>query len=232
MRALAIDTTTSTVRVAMAVSGAAIKSTETHSEDAQNQPSKNLLSMINRLLEESAVSLDMVDVFAVSAGPGSFTGLRVGVGVALGLSAATGNPAVGVETLTSMALAHNTGDADQNLVCPILSARRGEVYAAFFKMRGGVMERISEDMALTPEKLAEMIAEPVKFIGGGFRANAEVFAERLKIPFTAIDSPPRNTAEVVAELALAGRAVVSPISLRYVRPSQAELNWEILHANR
>lgn len=230
MRVIAIDTSTSTARVAIAGGGAVIKSAETISEDAENQPSRNLLSMINRLLEESGVSLDMVDVFAVSAGPGSFTGLRIGVGVALGLSAATGKPAVGVETLASMASAHNPADADQTLVCPILAARKGEVYAAFFKKRGGVMERVSGDMALAPEKLAELIDEPVSFIGGGFRANAEVLTEKLKTPFTVVDSPTRNIAEAVAELARAGRAVIAPISLRYVRPSQAELNWEKLHA--
>lgn len=229
MRALAIDTSTSIARVAIAVGGGAVKSTESRSDVADNQPSKNLLSMINRLLFELDISLDMVDVFAVSAGPGSFTGLRVGVGAALGLSAATGKPAIGVETLTSIAMTQSAG-AGQCVVCPILSARRGEVYAAFFKMRDGVMERISEDMALAPDKLVEMITGPVMFIGGGFSANAEVFTERLKTPYTAIDTPIRNTAEVVAGLALAGRAVIAPLSLRYVRASQAELNWETLHA--
>ena len=228
MRALAIDTSTSTVRVAIAVGGAIAKSTESHPEDAENQPSRNLLSMINRLIEESGFSLGMMDVFAVSAGPGSFTGLRVGVGAAFGLSAAMGKPAVGVETLAAMAMTE-TG-LDQGVVCPILNARRGEVYAAFFKMRNGAMERISADMALAPERLAGMISEPVKFVGDGFRANADVLSERLKVPFTAIDQPIRNTAETVAELALAGRAVIAPISLRYIRPSQAELNWEKLHA--
>lgn len=228
MRALAIDTSTSTVRVAIAGGGAAAKSIESHPEEGENQPSRNLLSMINRLIEESGFSMEMMDFFAVSAGPGSFTGLRVGVGSALGLSAAMGKPAVGVETLTAMAMTE-TG-RDHGVVCPILNARRGEVYAAFFKMRNGVMERISADMALAPERLAEMISEPVKFIGDGFRTNADVLSEKLKVPFTAIDSPTRNTAETVAELALAGRAVIAPISLRYVRPSQAELNWEKLHA--
>jgi tRNA threonylcarbamoyladenosine biosynthesis protein TsaB len=230
MRALAIDTSTSTVRVAIATGEGFAKSDESRPDAADNQPSKNLLSMINRLLGEMGLSLDMVDVFAVSAGPGSFTGLRVGVGAALGLSAAMGKPVVGVETLTSIAMTQSAADVGRCVVCPILSARRGEVYTAFFKMRDGVMERVSEDMALAPEKLAEMIAEPVRFVGGGFAANAEVFTERLKTPYTAIGSPLRNTAEVVAELALAGRAVIAPVSLRYVRASQAELNWEILHA--
>lgn len=230
MRALAIDTSTSTVRVAIAVGGATVKSTESHPDTAALQPSKNLLSMINRLLGEMGLSLGMVDIFAVSAGPGSFTGLRVGVGAALGFSAAMGKPVVGVETLTSIAMTQSAAEADQNIICPILSARKGEVYAAFFKMRDGVMERMSEDMALAPEKLVEMINGPVRFIGGGFKANAEVFTEKLKTPYTSIDSPIRNTAEIVAELALAGRAVIAPVSLRYVRASQAELNWEILHA--
>jgi len=228
MRALAIDTSTPTARVAIAVGGGAIKSAESRLDGAENQSSKNLLSMTHRLLEESGISLDMVDVFAVSAGPGSFTGLRVGAGAALGLSAAMGKPAVGVETLAAIAMTQ-TG-RDQRLVCPILNARRGEVYAAFFKMRGGVMERMSEDMALTPGRLAQMISEPVKFIGDGYAVNEPVFMERLNVPFSAIASPIRNTAEAVAELALAGRGVIAPISLRYIRPSQAELNWEKLHA--
>ncbi|MBF0292178.1 MAG: tRNA (adenosine(37)-N6)-threonylcarbamoyltransferase complex dimerization subunit type 1 TsaB [Nitrospinae bacterium] len=230
MRILAIDTSTSTARIAIAGGGAVMKSAEAVSEDAENQPSRNLLSMINRLLAESGIALDMVDVFAVSAGPGSFTGLRIGLGAALGLSAATGKPTIGVETLASMASAHSSADTNRTLVCPILAARKGEVYAAFFKKRGDVMERVSEDMALAPEKLAEMIDEPVDFIGGGFRANAEVLTRKLKTDFTAVDAPLRNTAEAVAELALAGRAVITPVSLRYVRPSQAELNWEKLHA--
>lgn len=230
MRALAIDTSTSTVRVAIAVGGAAIGSTESSSSTPGTQPSRSLLSMANRLLGERGLSLDMMDIFAVSAGPGSFTGLRVGVGAAMGLSAAMGKPVVGVETLASIAMTQDDADAGQCVICPILSARRGEVYAAFFKMKNGVMERISEDMALAPEKLAQIITGPIRFVGGGFRANAEVFAEKLKTPYTSVDTPIRNTAETVAELALAGRAVIAPLSLRYVRASQAELNWETLHA--
>lgn len=226
MRALAIDTSTSTISVAIAGGGAPTVSAESRPEGA-SQPSRNLLSIINGLLAESGLNLSMIDLVAVSAGPGSFTGLRVGVGAALGLSAAIGKPVVGVETLTAIAMTETGGDCQ--LVCPILNARRGEVYAAFFRNSGGTMERLGEDMAVTPEQLAEMINEPVKFIGDGFAVNEQVLRERLKSPFTVAERPSRNVAGIIAELAIEGRAVIAPVSLRYIRPSQAELNWEKLH---
>lgn len=115
--------------------------------------SRTLLPMVNDLLKNCGQSLDQVDVIAVAAGPGSFTGLRIGVSTAKGLAWAGEKPCAPCSTLKSMAwpLAHLEG----SLIVCAMDARRKQVYHALFRASGDGLERLSPDRALSLEELGE-----------------------------------------------------------------------------
>ena len=160
MKILAIETSTSVGSIAL-VEGAILK--------AQNLlnvgPTHNqrLLPGIDRILSDSGWTLDELDGMAVSIGPGSFTGLRIGLSMVKGLAWATGKPLAGVPTLD--ALAANVPLVSQ-LICPALDARKGEIYTALYRLgtdRGP--ERLTPYMALKPEELVELITEETVIVG-------------------------------------------------------------------
>lgn len=123
-----------------------------------------LLALVEDALADAAIRLRDVDLLAVSLGPGSFTGLRVGVSVAKGLSLATGVPVVGVPTLH--ALAQSIGPRP-GLVIPVLDARKSEVYTATFVWRDGSLVETSGAEAIQPGRLATVIKAPCTLLGDG-----------------------------------------------------------------
>lgn len=130
--------------------------------------SRTLLPMCTDLLKNCGLALEQVDVVAVAAGPGSFTGLRIGVAAAKGLAWPGGKPCAGVSTLEAMAwtMAHLEGAA----LCPVMDARRGQVYNARFAVRDGAPVRLTEDRAIGLEELeAELKKEeiPQILVGDG-----------------------------------------------------------------
>lgn len=129
--------------------------------------SRTLMPMMEDLLNNCGMTLEQVDVIAVAAGPGSFTGLRIGVSAAKGLAWATGKPCAGVSTLEAMAwsMAH-TGA----VIVPVMDARRSQVYNALFQSVGGRPERLCPDRAISLEQLAaelENIENPKILVGDG-----------------------------------------------------------------
>jgi len=198
---------------------------------SQRTHSVNLLPMIKAVLEESGVEPPKIAVIAVSGGPGSFTGLRIGMSTAKALAQVWGKPVVGISTLEILAfpLAGHGG-----LVCPVLNARKNEVYTAVYDCAGSVPDCLAGPMALSPEKLVQNLLQykkPVTFLGDG----VPLYEARLKaglgnwagfVPGSV--NFPRGAA--VAELGLLafkeGR-YVEPASLQpeYIRLSEAEVNW-------
>lgn len=126
--------------------------------------SRTLLPMAEDLLKNCGKSLDDVELIAVAAGPGSFTGLRIGVAAAKGLAWAKGLPCAHCSTLESMAwqLAHMEGE-----VCAVMDARRGQVYNARFRVSDGVVTRLTEDRAISLEDLAAEIEKEQILVGDG-----------------------------------------------------------------
>ena len=128
--------------------------------------SVTLLPQIKEALDSSRLSVSDVDVFAVSNGPGSFTGLRIGAATVKGL-AANGAKCLGVSTLLAMAYSHRDFDG---VVCPCMDARCSQVYNALFKIEEGDVKRLCGDRALMVNELIaelEEISENILLVGDG-----------------------------------------------------------------
>ena len=139
--------------------------------------SKTLLPEIDRLLSGRGLTPAGLDLIAVGLGPGSFTGLRIGLAAAKGLAWAAGKPLIGVPTLDALAQGYS-GEAVQ--VCPLLDARKGQFYTALYKPGlNGAPERQSDFLALTPEDLTEFIQEETVFFGEGLSIWGPALAEQL-----------------------------------------------------
>lgn len=188
MLILAIDSATPVAGVALLNGEKLIK--EEFSDYKKNH-SETLMVMIDRVLKECECTVRQVDAFAVTIGPGSFTGLRIGLAAVKGLSMATGKPVTGVSTLD--ALAHNLWGSDA-LVCPLLDARKQEVYCGFYDVTGVVPNALSGIMACSPAdfiaKVQEVAREKKKdriiLLGDGYYPYARFFQQelgnRLQIP--------------------------------------------------
>jgi len=219
------------------------------SGNPQVSQSSSLLQDINNSLEEADVSLQDVDLFACASGPGSFTGLRIGIATLKALAASLKRPCVGIPTLR--AVAHAAGYSSATVA--VLPAGRGEVFAQMFSVSDNeIVTEIDSAAHLSPQKLVERYAlfMNLKWAGSGAHLQRELldsFAQRQGIIFVAAEHESKNVAnesgvniwqlaakEVnlakhVAALALHAYEtgnVSSPHSLSaiYVRPSDAELN--------
>ena len=129
--------------------------------------SQTLLCMAETLLQQSGLTPQQVEAVAVAAGPGSFTGVRIGVAAAKGFAWGSQIPCYGTSTLESMAL--NLG-VYEGVVCAVMDARRNQVYNALFKAEKGVLTRICEDRAISLEELAaelEKLEDPKYLVGDG-----------------------------------------------------------------
>jgi len=160
--------------------------------------SQTAMTMVDQCLSAANLSVKDIDLFAAVAGPGSFTGVRIGVCAVRALAHAWNKPAVSIDSLETLAM---NGFGFSGIVCPILDARRGQVYCAAFRFEAGKLPvRILEDdaMALTDflAKLPEY--EKCLFLGDG-----------LKVHFPAISAQ------------MGDRAVPAPAHLAYIRPAAA-----------
>ena len=181
--------------------------------------SERVMFAVDRLLTDAGWRPSDLEGLAVSIGPGSFTGLRIGVSTAKGLALALGLAVVPVPTLDALAAGLPFAALP---VCPILDARKGEVYASLYRWDGGAMRREWEYLALAPAALARLFTEPVIVCGDGAGIVRSTFA-RLAPGARRLPSP-----ACVAELGhamLAAGAGVPPVDLAplYLRPSEAEL---------
>lgn len=138
--------------------------------------SRTLLPMAEDMLKNAEKALSDVDLLAVAQGPGSFTGIRIGVSTVKGLAWALDKPCVGVSTLEAMAW---HGLAAGGLVCPVMDARRSQVYNALFEIRCGRPERLTEDRPIALSALLDelrQLGKPAFLVGDG----AELVAKALE----------------------------------------------------
>ncbi len=221
MKILALDSTAIAASVALCEDARllgeyTIQNGNTHSE--------TLLPMVESLLHHFALTPDGIDLFAASAGPGSFTGVRIGAATVKGLAFDTGKPCIGVSTLE--ALAYNL-IGFEGLICPVMNARRAQVYTALFRCKDGVLERLMPDSAIAITELDKRLgaySEPVRLCGDGY----EITKTALTHPV--LDTPERlraQSAYSVAQIArgayLGGTSTADTEMVpTYLRPSQAE----------
>jgi tRNA threonylcarbamoyladenosine biosynthesis protein TsaB len=136
--------------------------------------SQTLMPLMESVLKAAGLTPSDLDAFAVTNGPGSFTGLRIGVSAVKGLAFALGKPVCGVSTLKS--LAHNLAGQDVT-ACAVMDARRGEVYNALFEIRGDEIKRLTEDRAISLADLGKELEryDKVVLVGDGAELAYEHF---------------------------------------------------------
>jgi tRNA threonylcarbamoyladenosine biosynthesis protein TsaB len=189
--------------------------------------SRRLFTAIDYLMKEAEVEWSSIAGIGVSLGPGSFTGLRIGMATAKGLAAATGKALLGVSTLDSLAAKCFT----ERLICTVLDARKKEVYAAFYRCNEkGFSERISDMTVLPPEKLAAVINEPVVLIGDGAKVYGDLFkkllGEKVRFAPAQLHEPSASSLGILAgeKLEAGDQLNVADAVPVYIRSSDAELN--------
>jgi tRNA threonylcarbamoyladenosine biosynthesis protein TsaB len=181
--------------------------------------SERLMATVDRVLQDARWRAEDLEGLAVAVGPGSFTGLRIGLSTVKGLALGLEIPVTPVVTLD--ALASRVPFAALP-VCPVIEARRGEVYAALYRWDGGAMRRESEYLALPPAVLADRLVEPTIVLGDGARSIVSRHA-RPAPPLLRVPSP--AAVGFLGLEAFGAGQVVKPAELTalYLRPSQAEL---------
>jgi tRNA threonylcarbamoyladenosine biosynthesis protein TsaB len=221
MLTLAIDTASRSCSVAVADGDTLLAeindaSGETHS--------RHLMAMVDQAVAMSVKHIRAIEGYAVTRGPGSFTGLRIGIGAAKGLAEAAGRPLVGVSSLEALAWQAARTDA---IILPMLDARRKEVYAARYIHRDGALKPLGAERALPPEDAVAGLAEPCLLVGDG----ALAYEVRLRAALgahmqLALPSQHVIRASTVAFLAREGltgaldeRMTLTP---HYLRPSYAD----------
>lgn len=161
MKVLAADTSTEMLSLAIAEGEKLIANVDSL---LGRKLSSHLVPMIDEMLRASNMELGEIGGFIVGLGPGSFTGLRVGITTMKGLAFAMGKPIVGVPTLDI--IAHNAICSTQ-LICPILDAKKQQVYASIYQSNNGELRRISPYLLVTVDRLLEKIESSTLFIGDG-----------------------------------------------------------------
>ncbi len=239
MLILALDTSTFSGSIALVKDGRLLGEVTTPDVGTH---SKWLMPAMGALLDDARVGLAEVDYIALTNGPGSFTGLRIGVSVVKGLAWALGKPVLAVSSLE--ALAYNIRDSS-SLICPVIDARKDEVYAALYRFdppgpaahgakAGYGPLAVMGDSALSPVRLTECLAEfdsTIYFIGNALNKYMDLFAGRVKgAAFAAKDLWHVNASNVALIASIKGgpeaRSRVEPSALTplYHRKSEAELN--------
>jgi tRNA threonylcarbamoyladenosine biosynthesis protein TsaB len=189
--------------------------------------SNTLLADLDKLLSQTAIKLADIDLFAVAAGPGSFTGLRIGIATVKGLAATLGRPVAAIPTLQAVALAGGPSEASVAL----LPAGRGEVFAQLFSVSAdGVVTALDEPSHISPQKMIDKYGshETVLWCGEGALAQRELIESSAAGKQWHIAPRIEKLARYVAALSLRNfkqgqTAAPDAIQAIYVRPSDAEL---------
>jgi tRNA threonylcarbamoyladenosine biosynthesis protein TsaB len=170
---LGVDTAGPVSGVALVAAGQVLASLAVRQVSAFARP---LLRSIDRLLHWTGYTLADLGGIAVNVGPGAFTGIRVGLATAQGLAVASGKPLVGCSAFEALvALA----SAWEGAICPVLDARKGEVYAALYQQHGHQYHQVRPGMVMRPEDLCALIVERTLFLGSGTQVYGAVFTAAL-----------------------------------------------------
>ncbi len=228
MKIIAIDSSGLVATVAIAEDDTLVAE---YTVNYKKTHSQTLLPMLDEIKKMTQLDLDSVDAIAIAAGPGSFTGLRIGSATAKGLGLALDKPLIEVPTVDALAM-NLWGTKD--VICPIMDARRDQVYTGFYEFDENdelsvIREQFAEDIGVVTGMLND-IGRPVVFLGDGVPVYKDEIAKICKVPFRF--APPhmsRQRAGALAYLAAKYYSKGLTVSARdhkpeYLRVSQAERN--------
>ena len=220
MLILAFESSAKAASVALLKDGALVSQ---YSQCTALTHSRTLLPMAEDMLKNAELSIKDVDMIAVAHGPGSFTGIRIGVSTVKGLAWAADKPCVGVSTLEAMAW-HGLGAG--GYICPVMDARRSQVYNAIFRIEDGRPVRVTEDRPIALSELADEVRAlnaPVFLVGDGTELTRKYF-ESAGIPCVAAPENLRWQSAWGVAMAAMDKEPVSSAELMcvYLRLSQAE----------
>lgn len=216
MRVLAVETSTLAGGAALLDGGLVVGE---YTLDVSLTHSERLMGAVDRLLSDAGWTVRDLEGLAVSVGPGSFTGLRIGLSTVKGLALALAIPVAAVPTLDAMATLLPFASLP---VCPVLDARKREVYASLYRWDGAGMRREWEYLALAPADLARRLDEPVIVLGDAADQIDSPYAQRIRPPRR---GPSPAAVGFLGHQRLAMGDTVAPADLVpiYLRPSEAEL---------
>jgi tRNA threonylcarbamoyladenosine biosynthesis protein TsaB len=223
---LALDTSTPRASVAAVAGDRLVAATESGNQ----QHAEDIIGLIDEVLTAGGIGLADLAGVAVGAGPGSFTGLRIGMATAKGLCFAAGKPLWAVSSLAALALeASAAPEAAGALLVPILDARRKEVFVGFYAATDAGVRSIAAEAVLAPAAVGLAIARCAGQFAGSpllFGDGALLYRDHLESVGTFRESPARPAAEHVARLAAGAvpdaLATVAPV---YIRKSEAEIRY-------
>ncbi len=228
MLVLGIDTSTRTTAVGLWDEDGLVAEI---SGKAHVEHSERLLVQIDRLFEFGGRGFDELGGIGAVVGPGSFTGLRVGIATAQGLAESRGIPTVGLSSLEVIAYGP-AGCSKASPICSLLVARRGYIYAALYQEDGGPMSVIQPPVTCEPEEIIPWIEKPTVFVGQGYPPHREFFREilgdRIIEPSDPYHRPSGRAVSWLAYRDLTSGRGRDPARLlpEYLGPSTAEINWE------
>jgi tRNA threonylcarbamoyladenosine biosynthesis protein TsaB len=228
MKILAVETATAWQSVALLEDDHVLAM---HDQEAGGAHGSLLLPTIDRLLAKSKVRLSELDGLCCSAGPGSFTGIRIGLATCLGLRAASGVPLALVPTLEAM-VRNVQGEA--RLLCPVLESRRDEVYWALFRWMGEARwKRMLSEQVGTPRALAQSLTEHTVMFGIGWSSMEGEIRAALPESITVTVGPDhafKPSAIYVARIGIErirrGEIAGSAVAPLYVQRAEAEIQYE------
>src|SRR4029077_10820681 len=228
MKVLAVETATSWQSVAI-LDGSRVLAR--HDQDAGGSHAKLLLPTIDRLFRETGLAIKQLDGLAVSIGPGSFTGLRVGLATLLGVRTISRLPLAVVPTLEGMAWNLR---GTPTLLCPILNSRRGELYWALFRWTSeGLLERVMSEEVGTAAMLGASLIGSVLVFGEGWTVEAPAIRASIPPSTTVVEVPDLAMKPSAVSIGLAGierlrrgESAGIGISPLYVQRTAAELKYE------
>lgn len=217
MKILALECSAGPASAAVLEDGVIIASAFTNIRATHSQ---TLLPMMKDMLDKKGISISDIEALAISHGPGSFTGIRIGISAVKGLAAPKRLPCYGVSTLRAIAENHR---GFEGIISAVMDARCNQVYNALFKAEGGKITRLTEDRALMIDELLselEGYSENIIFSGDGAGLFEKYSSEKLLV---ADENSRYQTAEGVAKAALEYEPT-APESLTpfYLRLPQAE----------
>ena len=226
MKIFACDSTAKTASVALCEDKILLAE---FTQNGGNTHSETLLPMTEVLLNSMKTDIDEIDIFAVSEGPGSFTGVRIGAATVKGFAHRKNKPCIGISTLE--ALATNLAFGEDKIIVPVMDARRSQVYTAIFKSEGGNLQRLTEDEALPlsvlGKRLKEYSGENIYLCGDGYevarRGLCELGIELCETPYLLINENAYSCAVVAYKRYLSGEYTDDlGIAPTYLRLPQAE----------